>query len=285
MKRFLSVGGGCLLALLLINTPVLFGADLVQQLVETFKKHLVPGEPLLGPEMPVAEIYIDGEGSAIGRVELVQGDGFIVHPKGKTAFRAKREQRLFQGDTLITGQSGRIQATLDDKSNFALAENSKLLLSKVFYKAATNERNSELNLSDGKGRFKVVKAAAGSQYKITTPTAVAGIRGSDFALMVVPAEQQLSELTLGQRLGGLLGVRPAQALARLPTTVLVTGEDTTLDFTGLGGDTQLVGPFALAYASGGAATAGVGIGGATALGILDWVGPHLAAMQMPPHLQ
>lgn len=285
MKQLFQVGGCCLVALLLFNAPLLHGADTVQQLVDTFKKTLTPSEPLLNADLVVKDTFAPGEGAAIGRVELAQGEGYIVHQKGKIAYRAARSLPLVQGDTLITGQQGRIQATIDDKSNFALAENSKLVLTKVFYKAATNERNSEINLTDGKARFKVVKVAEGSQYKINTPTAVAGIRGSDFALMVVPANMKVAELTPGGRLGQLFQVSTAIAADDRPTTVLVTGEDTTVTLTGLSGAPQTVGPYSLSYASGGAATAGAGIGAGTAMGVLNGVGPQMAAMRMPEHLR
>lgn len=285
MKRLVQIGSCCALWFLLFNVPILIGADTVQQLVETFKKPIPPSQPLLGADLTVKETFEPGAEAAIGLIELVQGEGYIIHQKSKTAFKAAKDVALFQGDTLITGQQGRIQARLDDKSTFALAEQSKLILTKVFYKSATNERNSEINLTDGRARFKVVKAAEGSQYKVTTPTAVAGIRGSDFALMVVPANQQAAALSAGQRLASLFQVRSAYALiAALPTTALITGEETTITFTGLSGAAQSVGPLSLASAAGQAASSAVIIGTNAAMGVLESVGPNLAYMAMPAQM-
>jgi len=285
MKRPVQISAWCLVFCLLLNVPLLIGADTAQQIVEAFKKTISPSEPLLTADTHVTETFAPGEGAAIGLVELVQGDGYIVHQKGKTAFRAMKDLSLFQGDTLITGAHGRIQARLDDKSTFALTEHSKLILTKVFYKAATNERDSELGLAFGKARFKVVKTAEGSQYKVTTPTAVAGIRGSDFALMVFPEGQQSAASSLGQRLADLLTVKPAYAIApALPATALLTGEATTISFTGPLGAAQTVGPFSVSVAAGEAAGSAMAIGATVATEVLETIGPNLAYMMMPKEM-
>lgn len=282
MKNPVRISGWCLVFCLLLNVPLLIGADTAQQIVETFKKTIAPTEPLLAADTTVAETYSPGEGAAIGLVELVQGDGYIVHQRGKTAFRAVKDLPLFQGDTLITAAHSRIQARLDDKSTFALTEHSKLILTRVFYKAATNERDSELGLAFGKARFKVVKTAEGSQYKVKTPTAVAGIRGSDFALMVYPEGQQSAASSLGQRLADLLTAKPAYAIApALPATALLTGEATTISFAGPLGAAQTVGPYSLSVAAGQAASSAMTIGATLATDVLETIGPNLAYMMMP----
>lgn len=286
MRRPKRICGWCLVCCLLLNVPLLIGADMAQQIVETFKKSISPTEPLLAADITVADTFQAGAGTAIGLVELVQGDGYILHQKGKTAFRAVKDLPLFQGDTLITGPHARIQARLDDKSTFALTEHSKLILTKVFYKAATNERDSELGLAFGKARFKVVKVAEGSQYKVTTPTAVAGIRGSDFALMVFPEAQRSAATSLGQRLADLLQVSSAHAVVPLlPSTALLTGQATTISFSGAVGAAQTIGPLSTSVAaSGAAAGSAMSVGAAVATGVLQTIGPNLAYMMMPKEM-
>jgi hypothetical protein len=143
-------------------------------------------------------------------------------------------------------------------------------------------RNSTLSLLFGRARFIVAKLKGSSSYQIKTPTAVCGLRGSDLAMSVAPEEKKTSFIP--KTLALLSPVTTAHAQAPFPLlTVLVTGAETSVGFTGSLGATQVVGPFAVTSAAAGAsAIAPITVGATAAGAALGVVGPGLAAMTMPP---
>ncbi len=85
------------------------------------------------------------------------------------------------GDTLRTGEGGRIKIVFKDKSIMILAENTLLEISQHVYDPAAKERASLFKLYEGKVRAIVGELfGAQSKFEIETPVAVAGVKGTDF---------------------------------------------------------------------------------------------------------
>lgn len=130
---------------------------------------------------------------------------------------------------MISQEQSKAQAKLNDGSFIALGPYSKIVFDKSVYDPSKPMRNSLLNLLFGKARFIVTKLAnfRSSPFTVRTPTAVAGVRGSDFAISVAPGSPL--------------------------TTTIMTNEGTTVAFTGNTGPTQLVGPMSASSATQGMA--------------------------------
>ena len=171
---------------------------------------------------------------------------------------------------------------MQDKSVFSLASNSKLVLDESVYNAQKDERSSTLSLLFGRARFIVAQLTGKSDYRIKTPTAVCGVRGSDLAMAVAP--EKISTSSVSRALAWLNPVQEAHAQGPLPLlTVLVTGPGTSVSFTGLVGVAQVVGPVSVSAAAAGAsALAPITVGAAAAGGALGAIGPGLASISMPP---
>lgn len=265
-----------------INIPSGESASFAESLLGKFKKEYKPPQPLLPPDVQIKPGFEPGKGMAIGNVQMVQGDVYVVHKGQPSAYKLKKDNPLFTEDTLVTSERARLSASLNDKSVFSLSSNSKLVLDQSIYDPSKNERTSVLSLLFGKARFIVSKISKREDYRVKTPTAVCGVRGSDFAINVSPDTEEITALqTL---LSYLVPVREARAAVpgALLTTV-VTGEATTVGFVGTIGGTQVVGPFAVCAAStGAAAIAPITVGAIAAGGALGAVGPGLASMSMPP---
>ncbi len=285
-KGFLWVLGVMVLGSALMFNTGKTGADsLSDRILNYLKKEAEPVEPLLPPGVKLKPGFEPGEGPIIGNLQMVQGDVLVFHRGESIAYKLQKDNPLYTGDTLITGDRSRANALLNDRSVISLAANSKLVIDESFYDPQEEKRSSLLSLLFGKARFIVAKLRGDSRYAINTPTAVCGLRGSDLALAVLPEENDVSFLP---RLFALLNpVNRAHAQAPLPlATFLVTGAETTVSFTGAAGAAQTVGPFAVSAASAGAAAAApITVGAVAAGAVLEVVGPGLAAMSMPPARQ
>jgi len=282
-KKTLVLAAAIMVGLFLtLNISVSQGDSLMDRLLGNFKKENKPVKPLLPPGVEVRPGFEPGKGPAIGKAQMVQGDALVVHKGQSVAYNLKKDIPLFTGDMLVTMEKARVSVILNDQSVFALAPVSKLVLDKSIYDPEKNRRASRISLWFGRARFMVAKISGKSEYKVRTPTAVCGVRGSDFAIAVTPGVVKTSSLPTF--LCFLNMVNEAYAAAG-QTTTLLTGEDTNADFTGDAGPSQSVGPNSLSSsATGGAAMTPFAVGAAVVGGILGVVGPGLAAISMPPGL-
>lgn len=88
---------------------------------------------------------------------------------------------LYLGDALRTGVGGRVKMSFDDQSAMILAENSQLELTRHVFDPAASHRQSLYKLYEGKVRAIVGEMfGAASDYRIESPTGVAGVKGTDF---------------------------------------------------------------------------------------------------------
>jgi len=261
--------------------PSLHSADTGKDLLKRFNV-FKPPEPLIPENVKISPDFKPGEGPSIGTVQKIQGTAYVIHQNQMVAYTLKNNFLLYQNDTLVTGKRSRINAIMNDRSVLALAPHAKLVLTQIEYDPDTETRSTFMNLLWGSVRFIVQKVKGKPNFRVKTPTAVAGVRGTDFALSVTPISDEMSALE--RFLAAISPVREAHALVpgALITTAL-TGTGSTVGLTGAVGSTTIVGPASVAGAAGGAAAGGAAVVGATAAaGVLGSVGPGLATLAMPP---
>ena len=142
------------------------------------------GQALLPEGLVMEETYQPGRGRSVGRIQRVQGDAVIIHADILKGYKADRGMRLYKGDTIITLENSKIRFRLNDRSILSLSSETKLTLNKSVYDKQKKQRSSFLGMAFGKARFLVVKLLdyKRSEFKVKTPTAVCGVRGSDFIL-------------------------------------------------------------------------------------------------------
>ncbi len=270
-------------ALLTTSISVLYSGSSEHKLLEKFKSY-EPETPLIPKEVQISPKFVEGVGEKIGRVQLSQGKVYVIHFGQKIAYQLKKNNPLVARDTLITFSKSRLNAIMNDKSILALAPLAKLTLTKSEYSPAAKTRSTVMDLIWGSARFIVKKISGKSEYTVKTKTALCGVRSTDFAVSVAPADEGKKVSALNQFLALLNPVQEAHALVpgTFITTVL-TGTGSTVGLTGTIGGTTIVGPTSVAGATGGfAATGAFFVGPGTAFGVLDSIGPQLASMSMPP---
>jgi len=108
-----------------------------------------------------------------------------VMAKGETTFQPGRlGMRLLEGADVVAPAGSNAELRLPDGSTVMVAENTRFQVTKLDYDAQNRMRASFFHLAAGKLRAIVVKAATAlvaarqSNFAITTPTAVAAVRGT-----------------------------------------------------------------------------------------------------------
>ncbi|MBN1106061.1 MAG: FecR domain-containing protein [Deltaproteobacteria bacterium] len=137
-------------------------------------------EPLVPEGLVMQEDFKPGMGSAVGKVQLVQGDVVIIHGKELRGYQARKDLPLYGGDMIVTRERGRIRFALTDESVITMASNTKLVITKSVYDRAVRSRSTFLRMALGRARFYVKKLfeLKRSEFKVGSPTAIVGVRGS-----------------------------------------------------------------------------------------------------------
>ena len=137
---------------------------------------------MLPDGLVIEDVFQPGYGLSVGKVHLVQGKVVIMHKDQMRGYWAKKDLPLFKGDIIVTKEKGRIRIKLNDKSVITLSSHTKLVITKSIYEPAQKTRSTFINMALGKARFLAKKLAdfKRSQFKVKTPTAVMGVRGSEW---------------------------------------------------------------------------------------------------------
>lgn len=128
-----------------------------------------------------------------GKVDLIDGDVKI--------FDAARNVRtpspgdiVSQGDSIVTGNDGELHVAMADGGQIAVRPNSRMVVEK--YRAdGGSADHSVLNLLSGAMRSVTgwIGKYSSSNYKIRTPTATIGVRGTDHETLVLATGSPLGE--------------------------------------------------------------------------------------------
>jgi hypothetical protein len=151
-------------------------------------------ESMLPQGLIIEDVFQPGYGSPVGRVLVVQGNVVIMHKDMLRGYRAKKDLPLFKRDIIVTQKKGRIHFEMNDGSTLTLGSSTKLVIDRSMYDTKKKSRSSFFRLALGKARFwaKKLMDFKHSRFKVRTPTAVVGVRGSDF---IVKATLKLTEVT------------------------------------------------------------------------------------------
>ncbi|MCU0606215.1 MAG: FecR family protein [Candidatus Edwardsbacteria bacterium] len=123
-------------------------------------------------------LLVSGAAAAVdstATLTLFAGDCFVWHA-GKSD-EADIDQPLYTGDSVRTGKGSRVELGYADGTVIRLGENSRLVI-----RSQGSVRS--VGLLSGKFWAKVAKLSGGSRFEVSSPTAVAGVRGTVFKVEV-----------------------------------------------------------------------------------------------------
>ncbi|HVY06818.1 MAG TPA: FecR family protein [Burkholderiales bacterium] len=134
--------------------------------------------------MPVLSWAAEG-----GKFQFVTGDVQVLSADGKHRVPVKGDS-FSTGDTIVTGASGTAQIRMNDGGLMAVRANTQLKLDQYIFNGREDGNERSL-ISLIKGGFRTITGLIGNRnkenYRILTPSATIGIRGTDHEPFVVPA--------------------------------------------------------------------------------------------------
>ena len=134
--------------------------------------------------------------ASIGSVSGVQPDAFGT-PPGQTRRTLSIQTDVFSSERLETQKAAWAQIRFRDDTDFRVGGSSVVVLDKFVYDP--QKKTGELVLNVGQGMFRFVTGTMNKDgYKIQTPSAVIGVRGTDLLLEVTPAGDTRVAVISGQ---------------------------------------------------------------------------------------
>ena len=152
--------------------------------------YALSGEPP-GKNLFEQKLFLKEQGvvrsADIGIATGTEGKIHQTHEGELTSSDVKLASPVFMNDRIKTDAESKATFTFDDKSALTLGENANISIKKHIYDPDKDLRETVVNVALGTVRFVVTKGKAkGSAFKVVTPTAVAGVRGTEFVVTVQP---------------------------------------------------------------------------------------------------
>jgi hypothetical protein len=133
-----------------------------------------------------------------GQVQIVVGAAQLIDASGK-ARPLERGSQVRQGDRVVTEEGALVQLKLTDGTLVAVRTNTDVSIEKYRYDDKTAQ-NSSLLLKLARGALRSITGLIGGSnpeaYKVATPTATIGIRGTDHEPVYIP-EPKPGETPIG----------------------------------------------------------------------------------------
>ena len=121
------------------------------------------------------------DGQPIGSITAMEGEVFLSHKGDPAAFQAMVGDLIYLYDHVWTEKQSLVQILFEDDSLLNLAENTYIQITEHVYSPEKNWRSSLFRVVMGKVRAIVGRYfSEASTYKVSTPTAIIGVRGTHF---------------------------------------------------------------------------------------------------------
>ena len=124
------------------------------------------------------------------RASVVRVAGSVTIKRGSTKIIPTKGMVLNPYDQIITGKDASIEVTYDDglKDIIRIGSNSHAVL-----ESDVIQKQSSVFLDKGEILLKLEKLEKGSNFKVRTPTAVAGVRGTSFGVQLKGREAVITD--------------------------------------------------------------------------------------------
>ena len=124
--------------------------------------------------------------------KIVDHRGEVTVERSGTNYPATRNFALEEHDRIVTGPNGWSRIRLDDRTQIVVGKNARFQLQAYRYDRTPR---SKIALGFSQGVFRAITGAVGKvarkNFKVRTPTATIGIRGTEFYVEVRPDREQV----------------------------------------------------------------------------------------------
>jgi hypothetical protein len=136
-------------------------------------------------------------GADNGLFMVVKGSVKVISGKDKSTATAKVGSKVFSGDTVVTEKDSRAKIVMADRNVLQLSPDTKFEITNYKTSEVESERTAQLALMQGKVRAQVEqKYGEKNKFEMRTPTAVAGVRGTQYVIQYNPTTSITSVMVM-----------------------------------------------------------------------------------------
>jgi hypothetical protein len=131
---------------------------------------------------PFCNQTVFGENTPVGKVEKAQGGVSVIREDGKKA-KGTPELNLYAGDSITTAKDGVVWFSLSDGARFRLGNDAQMEVDELSSEAEDDTTHLSLVLGYLWSKIQKIGVSRG-KFNLHTPTAVMGVRGTEFDAVV-----------------------------------------------------------------------------------------------------
>jgi hypothetical protein len=169
------------------------------------------------------------------KITFLTGEVKIKDASGQEKPKVGLGTMLDPNDTVITGNRSSVEVEFSDKNKIRLKSNSEFSLKKLSLAADSSEQ--EVFLQRGMLVAEIKKQKQTDNFKVTTPTVIAGVRGTKFQVEVNPQKgaTETTKVTVSE---GSVGItkRTKEGLPETPEPVQILEASEVAIEKGFGGE-------------------------------------------------
>jgi len=159
----------------------------------------------------------------IGLIKSFEGSVVFERARTKQSVKVTGTESVLFRDVAETDEESRLELEFDDKSVLTLGEDTSLVINEMIFDPAKQTRKTIVEVAYGNIRVKASKLESkNTDFEVKTPTAVIGVRGTEFVVSV-GKDGKTKVLTLE----GLVGVKSSNPAMARKGEVMVGGEQVT----------------------------------------------------------
>ena len=119
---------------------------------------------------------------------VIQQSGTVEVRRDEAKLASHLGRRLYAGDSVVTGQGGRVVLEFTDRSLLALGAGTEVRLDDYKVEGASGSLKGLLSLLGGILRMSIVQSTRAEDFSIRTETAIASARSTDWIVEAKPSE-------------------------------------------------------------------------------------------------
>jgi len=137
-------------------------------------------------ELTIQKQFIRGQGVPIGKVRTLRGHLIVRHGNSPQAYFAARGDNLYAHDELFTLKKSRVRIRFTTADIVNMGADTRIRVDELVDDRQKRVKRTKMNMVRGKAMFYVMRLLKYNRVdtQVTTPTAVCGVRGTKFGLIV-----------------------------------------------------------------------------------------------------
>jgi len=144
--------------------------------------------------LDIQKKFIPGQGVPIGKVRTIRGHLVVRHGNSPQAYFAARGDSLYAHDEIFTLSRSRCRIRYTTADIVTMGANSRIRVDEVVDDRKKRVKSTKMNMLRGKAMFYVMRLLKYNKVdtEVRTPTAVCGVRGTKFGVIVQKESDLLS---------------------------------------------------------------------------------------------